>query len=93
MTKFIVLSHKVDRSIRKFFNPRYIRKVGFLTNSRLKGIVLHKSLRASSVNDRIIDFAQRGILSAEVDKGTGEVVFVFTNNEHVNDFLNVRCVA
>ena len=93
MTKFIVLSHKVDRAIRKFFNPRYIRKVGFLTNSRLKGIVLHKSLRASSVNDRIIDFAQRGILSAEVDEGTGEVIFVFTNNEHVNDFLNVRCAA
>lgn len=93
MTKFIVLSHKVDRAIRKHFNPRYVRKVGFLTNSRLKGIVLHKSLRASSVNDRIIDFAQRGILSAEVDEGTGEVFFVFTDNEHINDFLNVRSVA
>ena len=94
MTRLIVISRKVGKFIRKMSDEKNIRRVGILRNARLKKIVLKRQMiHTGYISDKIIDYTQRGILSAEIDRGTGELVFVFDKGLDVQDFLNGLNIA
>lgn len=93
MTKFIMLIRKADRQIRKRLTERHIRRVGCIANARLKNAVLRRTIPGTALNNRIIDYTKCGVISAEVDKTTGEVVFVFNDNSVANEFMNGFKVA